>query len=262
MRTYFFRYVQIGVQQFGTLRAILALPSFVASIPAWRRYNQAQLATLKPEGFDARFGTDTEEMMNLGALGHIVSAPGRARDRVVHDYQTLSADVVEVPLRMSLPPDRKDFVFVDLGCGKGKPLLVASRFPFKRIVGVDISESVIAIARSNIENFGKHEAAASKERFELVVTPVESFVFPKEPLVVYMYNPFPPATMELVLDKLVASLRETRRDVLLMYVAPFRGLIEATSLFSEVPCVSPSGARLMVYATTPTDWAWPRPKTL
>jgi len=166
-RSSFFRYVQLGVQKFGLLRGILLLPALIVSIPAQRRYNQAQLDALKPEGFDAKFGTDTEQMMNGGDLGHIVSVPGRvrSRDRFVGHYQTQSADVVEVPLRMSLPPERKDFVFVDLGCGKGKPLLVASRFPFKRIVGVDISESAVAIARSNIEIFGS-DLSINSHRFQ------------------------------------------------------------------------------------------------
>ena len=50
----------------------------------------------------------------------------------------------------SLAIDASRFTFVDLGCGKGKPLMVAASYGFRRLVGVDISAECIAIARRNI----------------------------------------------------------------------------------------------------------------
>jgi SAM-dependent methyltransferase len=40
------------------------------------------------------------------------------------------------------------FTFVDLGCGKGRPLIVASEFPFRDIVGIELSESLARAART------------------------------------------------------------------------------------------------------------------
>jgi len=44
----------------------------------------------------------------------------------------------------------EDFVFIDFGSGKGRALLLASEFPFKRIVGVEFSPELHAAAVDNI----------------------------------------------------------------------------------------------------------------
>jgi tRNA1(Val) A37 N6-methylase TrmN6 len=42
---------------------------------------------------------------------------------------------------IALLPDHNQYAFVDLGCGKGRALMVASEFSFARLVGVEISLS-------------------------------------------------------------------------------------------------------------------------
>src|SRR5687768_7586014 len=46
-------------------------------------------------------------------------------------------------------PDLESYAFVDVGCGKGRPLLVASEFAFQRIVGVELAPHLAKIARAN-----------------------------------------------------------------------------------------------------------------
>ena len=41
--------------------------------------------------------------------------------------------------------------FIDIGCGKGGTLLYASKYPFKRIAGIEIEESLYKIAKKNFE---------------------------------------------------------------------------------------------------------------
>jgi tRNA G46 methylase TrmB len=47
-----------------------------------------------------------------------------------------------LPLR-----DHSDYTFVDLGSGKGRMLLIASEFPFRRIVGVEMRRDLHAQAK-------------------------------------------------------------------------------------------------------------------
>jgi len=47
-----------------------------------------------------------------------------------------------------------DDTFLDIGCGKGRALVVAARFPFKRIVGVDIVRNNIDVASKNMNRVG------------------------------------------------------------------------------------------------------------
>jgi SAM-dependent methyltransferase len=46
-------------------------------------------------------------------------------------------------------PALEPFAFVDLGCGKGRPLIVASEFPFHSIVGIELSQALARAASKN-----------------------------------------------------------------------------------------------------------------
>jgi predicted RNA methylase len=116
-------------------------------------------------------------------------------------------------LLASLPIYYEDFTFIDLGAGKGRVLLVGSRFPFKRIIGVEFARELVQTARRNIESFGC--------RAEVVHGDAADYRFPFDNLVVYMYNPFGPEVLRPVLG----SLREISagREVYLLYLNPKNG---------------------------------------
>ena len=75
------------------------------------------------------------------------------------------------------------FTFVDIGCGKGRALLLAEEYPFRKIIGVEFSRRLAKIAAAN--------AAKSARSASQWFTPTPAnFNFPPEPLVVFLYNPF------------------------------------------------------------------------
>src|SRR5271165_1220782 len=57
----------------------------------------------------------------------------------------------------SLHLDYSTTVFVDLGCGKGRTLIQASGYPFRSIIGVEMSEALCQIAVANVKQYrSKH----------------------------------------------------------------------------------------------------------
>ena len=46
--------------------------------------------------------------------------------------------------------DFRDLAFIDLGSGKGRTLLMASDYPFRRIVGIELLSSLHQIAQQNL----------------------------------------------------------------------------------------------------------------
>lgn len=96
-------------------------------------------------GYDKRYSTDTAnpigrkelEMPNPEALSYAsgyLTAPERFISYLISH------------LSINYP----EYDFVDIGCGKGRVLLVASSFPFRSIVGVELSKRVFEIAEKNI----------------------------------------------------------------------------------------------------------------
>jgi len=114
--------------------------------------------------------------------------------------------------------DFREFTFLDLGSGKGRTLLMAADYPFRRILGVELLPALHGVARENIRRF----KSESQECFviESVCGDAREFVFPPEPTVLYLFNPLPEAGLERVIGNLEQSLRENPRPVYVLYHNP------------------------------------------
>lgn len=53
----------------------------------------------------------------------------------------------------SLGVEFEDYTFIDYGSGKGRGLLLASEFPFKRIIGLEFLPELHGIAENNIRQY-------------------------------------------------------------------------------------------------------------
>lgn len=148
--------------------------------------------------FDATWGTETR-WYDLG------------------NYEPTPVRVVEEALD-ALPIDRER-TLVDLGSGKGRVVLLASRRPFRRVVGVEIRPALHRIALRNRAAF--LEAGGAGCPVHLLCGDAARHPLPDGPLVVWWFNPFGADVVRAVLGRLV------ERDVLLIYVTPtHRPLVE------------------------------------
>lgn len=118
----------------------------------------------------------------------------------------------------SLGIDYRQFQFIDVGSGKGRSLLMASDYPFQKIVGV---EAVAALHRVALENIRKY-SSESQKCFDLqsVCGDARDFQFPAAALVVFLFHPLPEAGLREVMSNLLASLRERPRPVYVVYHNP------------------------------------------
>ena len=121
----------------------------------------------------------------------------------------------------SLKVEYSRYLFVDLGSGMGRVMLVASEFPFRRIVGVEFARELHEIACDNI---GRYRSASQKcHDVRSIHQDAVEFAFPALPTVLFMANPFRPAVLVPVLQNLQRSLESDPRDVVLLYTAPLFG---------------------------------------
>lgn len=221
-----------SVRDFGLADTLDRLPAYALSPFTRSRLRRRKLAQLSEDGFDAAHGTDTAAIVLGGEQGPAVSDGGH----VVARYETSSEQAIRLALD-SLAIDRSRFTFIDLGCGKGKPLMVAASYGFRRLVGVDISPACIAAARDNVARYGPEPIDAS--RVELCVEDAETFSFPDEPLVLYLFNPFPRAVLERVIANLEESLRRTPREAAIVYMNPtVAAAVARSALFERVPTIA------------------------
>lgn len=121
-------------------------------------------------------------------------------------------------LQRIIGPRLSDFTFLDLGSGKGRTLLMASDYVFRRIIGVELLPSLHAIAQRNLETYRKE----SQKCFDLqsICADATSFPLPGDPLVIYLFNPFPETGLRRVLANIERTLRSHARPLYVIYYNP------------------------------------------
>jgi len=112
----------------------------------------------------------------------------------------------------------RDFTFVDLGSGKGRTLLMASDYPFLRVVGVELLPALHQIAQQNLRQY----RSASQECLvlETFCADATTFPLPAGPLVIYLFNPLPESGMRQAVLNLENTLRAQPRPVYVVYHNP------------------------------------------
>lgn len=162
--------------------------------------------------FDRRYGTDTSGRIELDRL----SVLGENRAHGVYFESTPSALFAFFLGNVQIDFGR--FTFVDLGSGKGRTLMLASDYPFRRILGVEFSRELHDAAVHNLSIYKNPRQRC--HAIESVNADATTFDFPDTPLLIYAYNPFDDTVMTAVLSKLARSLQAHPRDVVLLYYNP------------------------------------------
>lgn len=115
----------------------------------------------------------------------------------------------------SVPEKLAGFTFIDMGSGKGRALLMASEYPFAKVIGVEIIPELHAVAEKNVAIFKAQKADSPEIRSWC--GDAREFEFPDEPMVVYFFNPFPEDVLRRVLQNLKASVQRQPRKLWVIY---------------------------------------------
>lgn len=170
---------------------------------------QARARNRMFRAFDEKWGTDTFAMRELHTLAVDPGVAAHARR-----YQASSGKNMPVWFA-DLDIDFARTAFIDYGCGKGRAVLEAARFPFARVIGVEFAAELVEIAERNRAIMQNKGALAAPVEF--VCMDAARFVPPADiDLVCYFYDPFGDAVMAPVADRL-ATLEQ---PVSIIYLEP------------------------------------------
>jgi SAM-dependent methyltransferase len=119
-----------------------------------------------------------------------------------------------------------DYTFIDIGSGKGRMLLLASEFPFRKIVGVEMRQDLHDRALENVRRFRRPRVKCSQ--IECRLEDATRYDFPAGKLIVYLFNPFSAEVAREVLRRLDDSVEEHPREIVLVYLYPEFGSLMKT----------------------------------
>jgi hypothetical protein len=134
---------------------------------------------------------------------------GWRKDKVNFHYLPIRPKCARRVLRNLPLKDRGDYTFIDFGSGKGRMLLIASAYGFRRLCGIELRKELHDQAWKNFRQFQNGDGC----RAESANVDAASYEFPKQKLVAFFYNPFGREVMGKVLGNLAASLDRYPRDV-------------------------------------------------
>jgi SAM-dependent methyltransferase len=123
----------------------------------------------------------------------------------------------------------KDDVFLDLGCGLARSMFVAARMGVKQAIGVEIDQGLVDVAKLNIARSG-----FSPDRVQVVCAGAEQYIN-HDVTFLYLFNSFGRATLRLVLENLVDSLKKNPRKFKFIYYNPLQEhLLAETGAFRRI----------------------------
>jgi SAM-dependent methyltransferase len=166
--------------------------------------------------FDLQFGTDT---IGILTADEITSDKNLASQILCYAGSQPSILRTAISALGSI----EDYTFLDLGCGKGRAAIVASEFPFREIVGVDLSANLATIARANAASIALR--FPQRPRITIVNANVLDFPLPPGKLVLFGYHPFGAEILAQVVHNLEVSLAADTPHIFFVYDNPVHGVV-------------------------------------
>lgn len=197
--------------------------------------------------FDSKYGTDTARRIPRTEIE-------TTSENIVHCVNYGASK--ELPFRklmerLKLP---RDGVFVDLGSGKGRALMLAAKYGFRKVVGIEFSGALCAVARDNLEKFTRKVSTSSA--VEVIESDVTKYQLRDDETVFFMLDPFNAPVLTQVLENIRESVQRVPRTIWLIYSVPReQNIIEQAGLFTHSQLHVVVGAEFRVYSNQPATKA-------
>jgi hypothetical protein len=191
----------------------------------WQRREASTPAKQQLHPFDRRYGVDTSGLIPGGELhsGHKndvfnTAYYGMAPSRFQRLMEYWVADESHRAIG--------DYNFVDLGCGKGRAVMMASQYHFREVAGVELHSALARIAEANVAVWTAAVRAVCPVR--IVCQDATEFVFPNGPCLLYLFHPFTAPVLKRLIERIETDFASRRGLLDLIYFNPEAGeLLEA-----------------------------------
>ncbi|MCU1253468.1 MAG: class SAM-dependent methyltransferase [Edaphobacter sp.] len=167
--------------------------------------------------FDLEHGTDTGGLIPGSELG-----VGHRHDLFIAGYVGVPPSGFRAAISrwegIGLRHRIEDYTFLDLGCGKGRAVLLASELGFREAVGVELNPGLAEIARANAMLWTGAGKARSPIRIEC--KDATEVGWPSGPCLVYFYNPFAETVMRAVVEAMREEFGDRGHELEVVYQKP------------------------------------------
>jgi len=165
---------------------------------------------IREQYFERSYGIDS---------ARIVSVPDLRTDPSVSElYEPTSYLILNTVFSRIKPKAQSDNeVLLDIGCGMGRAVVAAATYPYSAIIGIEISEDLLHIARQNVARSTRRRKCHDirLERRDALEYPL-----PDEVTTIFFYNPFRGETLRRFIENIGQSLIRRHRTITIAFVNP------------------------------------------
>jgi SAM-dependent methyltransferase len=170
----------------------------------------ARYTDARARAFDAKHDTDTFARAKMVDLG--------LKDPTGNDFEgwmygPINHDFFDEIVRHVDGPE--NLTFLDVGSGKGLALILAERWGFRSLVGVELSPELVDVAQGNFTRYekrtGRHVEA------QMVVGDFMEQALKPEPTLFFLNNPFPHSIAQHAVTHILKSIEQHPRRAVIVY---------------------------------------------
>ena len=169
--------------------------------------------------FDQRHGTDPSGLLP----GPVIAKGTGITPEDLTAYYAVAPSILDAVIDLWLrechplaPIERT--VFLDIGAGKGRALLLASRHPFLRAEGIELNPDLARIAQANLALWAHDPDADALAPLRLHHAHAPRHPRPAEPTLAYLFHPFETKLLRRFLRHILRSVAAAPRPFDLVYV--------------------------------------------
>jgi SAM-dependent methyltransferase len=159
--------------------------------------------------FDQAHNVDTSGLVPARHL-----ATGHANDEHATAYYGVAPSILRTLIahwRETVPPHPiSSYAFLDIGCGKGRALLVASELPFRQVIGIELNPKLATVAQANTEIWNASHAADPTAPLLAPINILEQDALeldlPAAPTLIFLFHPFEAPLLRKLLRRIEAQI--------------------------------------------------------
>jgi len=141
--------------------------------------------------FDQAHGTDTSGLIPGTTIVQGTNAKVEELTAYYGVAPSILTGLIDHWLQQAHPKSPIDrTVFLDVGAGKGRAILLASQHPFLRVEGVELNADLASIAQANIDLWAQDPTANALAPIELHHADATLHPLPAEPTLAFLFHPF------------------------------------------------------------------------
>jgi SAM-dependent methyltransferase len=167
--------------------------------------------------FDQLHGTDTSGLIPGSVIVQGTSAKVEELTAYYGVAPSILHGLLDIWLHRTDPAPIEKTVFLDIGAGKGRAMLLASQVPFLRVEGVELNPDLARIASANISLWNNDLQANALSTLSLHHADATTHPLPPEPTLAFLFHPFELPILRRFLRYVERSISNNPRPFDLLY---------------------------------------------